>query len=302
MKTPRNVWNELTDVLEPVTVAEGEIESIRVSVCNGGVKVKTAEPIPTPDYEQDIGDFDPEEDDPQEHIEKFREQREEIDPEDMPENEEIQLYDDFGIQLKQLILDRVEDSVVNTPTLASVSVTRCTVTEDNISPVVTLTNRTNRDTEVKDELATALVEAGSLESEEKLAYGRIDSVYYNDGEIGDDGWEFDGTLYKYTDKPYDYWEKGADTDYPRDMDEWAEFASETEGRKQHILEKDTHVVHFHPMKRGLSDDNPLIQWHKSVRDKALSNYEFNNDVVEDKYLGTIEVDDTGYSTTIRIVL
>lgn len=302
METPRNIWNELTDVLEPVTVAEGEIESVRVSVCNGGVKVRTSEPIPTPDYEQDISDFDPEEDDPQEHIKEFRERREEIDPEDMPENEEIQLYNDFAIQLKQLILDRVEDAIVDTPHLSSVSVTRCTVTEENMSPVVTLTSRVNGDTEVKDELATALVDTDTIEKAGKLAYGSVDSVYYSDDQIGDDGWRFDGTLYKYTDEPYDYWAKGSDTDYPRNMDEWAEFASETEGRKQHILEKETHAVHFHPMKRGLPDDNPLIQWYKSVQDKALSRYDFNNDVVVDKHLGTVEVDDTGYSAVIQIVL
>lgn len=304
MKTPEGVWNDITEILDPVTVAEGEIESVRLTVCNGGVNAKTAEPIPTPDYDSDVGEFDPEEDDPQEHIEKLQERTKDITEEDLPENEEIKLYNDFGVYLKNLIFDRLEEAVISTPPRSSCSVVRCTVTEDSISPVVTLKNRVNGESWVKDDLATALDESGRIESEEKLAYGTVDSVYYDDGyHLSDDeGWRFDGTLYKYTDEPFDYWSEGHDSDYPTNMEEWAEFASDTEGRKEHILNKETHAVHFHPMERGLSDDNPLIEWFMDVQDDALSRYVFDESLVESKNLNVVTVDDTGYRTTLHLIL
>lgn len=303
METPSDVWDDITDVLNPVTVAEGEIESVRVSICNGGVRAKTAEPIPTPDYGSDIGDFDPEKDDAQEHIEEFREQRRELSEEDMPENEELLLYDELGLYLKDLIMGSVEEAVVDTPTLSSLSVTRCTITEDKISPIVTISNQVRGDEQVKSELAEVLANCDIIESSDKLAYGVVDSVYELDsGYDSGDGWKFDGTLYKYTDEPYSYWSEGSDSDYPDNMSEWAEFASDTEGRKQHILSRDTHVVHFHPMKTGLSDDHALIQWFDDVRSKAFSECKFEDSVIQRKYLNSVEVDELGYATTIQIVL
>ena len=275
-------WNKLCEKLAPSTKASGEIEKVVVKLRNGGIVATTCEPRPSI---EDVS-FDESQEPP---FESNSGEESEIE-----QNEEVFIYEDFGIEIKTLIDDCLESAIRDTPVNCSVEFRRAILDDEYIRPVFRVnvglsSNKTNLYTE----LADALVANERIDSRQEFAYGSIDKCWYNDGERGfTEGWEFDGTLYRYTQEPYRWWSEGPDTDEPSDMDAWAEFASETESEREQVRNRDRHVVHFHPMERGLSKDNSYVQWFNKAEDILYDKIELSGSE-ESFRLNSVRLDESG---------
>lgn len=295
IETPDEIWMQLVHKLEPSTHTVDEIEEVSVSLRNGGITARTKTPLNTESNHSNEKSIDPEEIDPEDI---------EIDESEIETNEEVFIYEDFGIEIKSIVENRIEDVVNSTPPLCNTEITRVTVNEDQINAVLSLkTTVSTEDTDLYHRLSQILSEQDDIESSDKFGYGVIDGVYRIDEDsIGSTGWEFDGTLNRLTDEPYKYWSSGKDTDYPTNMEEWAEFASETEAEKEQKLRRDQTPIHFHPMKRGLAEDHPYIEWFKDAEELALSKFKINEDLVESIYLTTVTLDAASIEFKVNVVV
>lgn len=199
---------------------------------------------------------------------------------------------DFGIAVKQYILSTVDDLMHENSSKLDYNIYRIIVTPDSgLTICVHFTSKTRTEWIFQD-LSEALVESKDIEDSSELAYGSITQVHENtnpDSELYE-GWRFDGTLYKYTQTPYDYWKSSSEESYPENMKEWAEFASDSKEEEQFILNKDKHVVHFHPSKYNLSALHPLIQWWHKVEEYSKDQYSFNTESSIDVSLSQVVTD------------
>lgn len=182
----------------------------------------------------------------------------------LSESSEVFIYEEFGLELKHLILQTVTNSVNIPDSTDTYTIQGSILTEDSLKTVVDFSKRISTDkNSLFDELESILSKEGDLKPNERLSHGNINQVYYVDNEL-DTGWKFDGTIYRLTDKPYNYWAKGPETNYPTNMEEWYEFASETESEKKQVKNRDTYPIHFHPMKRDLHRSHPYIEWYHNI--------------------------------------
>jgi hypothetical protein len=304
METDTEIWDFLVEKLKPATVDDSPIKSIGINIREGGIMATTLEPTPTYDYNYIDEDFDIEECDISEMQSKLKKEEEEMqeNPEKYPENESVFIYEQIGNDIKQKIMERLSKSVSSTPTLSSTEYIRGTVTEDKMSAVFEISHHSNEEW-IKKELGEILTEQGHIDKPDELAYGTIDNVYSNErSESSFSGWEFDGTLYRYTDAPFEYWSKGQNSEYPTNMAEWEEFASESEIEKSIVKNRDKHIIHFHPMEHQLNEDHPLIQWFKKVEELSLSQYEIQEEYIESFRLSAVSMDDSGVNLRNTIVL
>lgn len=298
MKTPEDIWSKLTEKLDPSTHTVDNIKSVSVKTRTGGVVART---IRGPD--QEIVSESDEDDSPSslEEIEQsLEEAREEI--EDIKTNEDVFIYEEFGLSLKSMIERKVEEVVESTPALTECDIRRVTVTEESIIPVVYMSTQVpTSETDLYDRLSEILYEEDEIDSPDEFSHGAIDSVYYTDSGFSE-GWEFDGTLYRLTKEPYKYWSEGPDTDYPTNMEEWAEFASDSESSKEQTLNRDDHLIHFHPMARGLSEDHPYIDWFNDAEELAEDKFEVDKDEVRDLSLSTVDIDEKTVYLEVSLVI
>lgn len=273
MKLSDVEWNDLTTRLRPVTVSDEEIEEVILDVTNGGINARTSIPSSYSDINSETN----------------------ID--EATENEEIFLFDDLGIDIKNKILKLLDSAFTKTPINSSVDLVRCIAHEDELRVVCSITHRLNSDEcSAFDELAVACVENRDLEHESQLAYGTIDSFWRASHESEKfDGWNFDGTLYKYTDEPYKLWSG------PKDMDEWAKFAADSEAMESVLTEREKHVVHFHPMAKGIDSTNSYVKWFKKMDN--ISSQQFDvSDRVTKVNLSEISVDKSSVVFRNTIIL
>lgn len=264
MKLSDSEWEELTDRLNPITVSDDPIEEISLTVKSGGVMAETVLPssYSNIDFDESVEDI-----------------------EDMDENEQTLLYDDFGIQLKNKIMDTVESAFTRTPTNASITVSRCIIRENEVQLQCSIIHRIKaEEASIFEELAEACVSNEHLDNVDDLAYGTITQCFHEtDDNESFDGWRFDGTLYRYTDTPYEYWKS------PSNMEEWVDFAADSDGMKEVVKNRKNHVVHFHPTGYGLKSTNPYIEWYQKVR--TISERQFDvSDRVKKVYLSEVSVD------------
>jgi hypothetical protein len=304
MENKNKIWESLVDKVKPATIPEEPIESIGVSIQEGGIKAVTLDPIPTYDFDHIDEEIDIKQDDISELQRKLDKESENMEenPEDYPENEEVFIYEDLGTDIKGMIMERLSDALLDAPVLSSCEFVRCTVTEEEISAVFELSYHIDKNW-IKDDLAEILADEGRIDSSSDLAYGSIDTVYCSDSDISSfSGWTFDGTLYRYTETPFEYWSAGRDTDYPTNMDEWVEFVSESKEEKAVAKNRDKHVIHFHPMKNQLDEDDPYIQWFKRVEELSMEKYEVDEELIHSFKLSGVSVDDTGATVYSTIVL
>lgn len=294
MDTPEHIWKKLTNKLEDSTHTVENIRSVSVKIRNGGIVATT---IRGPDQEFDSENEGREPLEDQDIDEILEKTKEEI--EDIKTNESVFIYEDFGIELKNIVYNKVRNIVRSTPTITSCEIRRVTVTKESINPVVHLEktvpcSRTN----LYEKFSQILSDEGLLESEDEFSHGTIDSVYYSDMGISE-GWSFDGTLYRLMEEP---WSERDEEDYPDDEEEWAEFTSDTESSKIQSMNRDYHLMHFHPMQTGLNDDHPFIKWFENAERIAKEDFEIDNDQAMDFSLKRVELDEVRVVLGLSIVL
>jgi hypothetical protein len=263
MNTPSHVWEKLSSEVEPSTVADGEIETISVSFKEGGMTATTVEPIP--DINTSSEDGFP--------------SAENID--EIPENESVFIFDDYALELKERILENYHSKFENSD-LLEYEIVNINVTKDTITAVCRFSISLVEDEaeELYGELADALVENGEINNSDEFAFGTIDKAHYTGDEFIEKGWEFDGTVYQYTDEPYNWWAE------PDNIEEWAEFVSDTEIGRQQELNRDEYVVHLHPSEYGLDESNSYIEWWKDAKESLRERV----NCTEKLYLTKVSVD------------
>lgn len=294
MRNNTKVWENLVEKVSPVTVSDDPIERIIIHLEQGGVKATAS--IPNSFNTKSQNNVQPEE---QKANESMKFEKSDVEEEDYERNGSVFIYEDFGIEIKQKILEALSDAIVDASIPFSYNLVRCTVTKETINPVFEISHRTSENW-IKDDLAEVLSEEGRIDKKPDLAFGRIDNVYKSEGlgfnDEDSEGWEFDGTLYRYTHKPFEYWSQ------PDNMNEWVDFASDSEDTKQVVRDRDEHLVHFHPMKHQLDDNHPYIQWFKKVEHHSVSEYTLDYETVESFKLAEVSVDDTGAVLSNTMIL
>lgn len=201
VQTPKHIWNRLIDRVGSAADVDSDIEEIVVKPTLGGVDAMVS---PKYEYRSD--------------------------------SETVRFN---GISLKMLIKNVVTSTIQPTSSNGYMEIKEAVVTEDNICAYV------NLHTEILSiepyyRLHRILEDDNRMTSSERLAYGCVDTFFYNSGsDVEPKGWELDGTLYKY---------------------------DETDD-----------IMHFHPMKNGLDHDDPYVQWVNEIKENVLDNFEINDD-------------------------
>lgn len=298
MKTPEDLWSKLTEKLGPSTNTVDNIKSVSVKTRTGGIVART---IRGPDQDIEVESDENESPSSLEEIEQsLKETREEI--EDIETNEDVFIYEEFGLRLKGMIERKVEEVVENTPALTEYDIRRATVTQESITPVVYMSTQVpTSETDLYERLSNILYKQDNIDSPHRFSHGTIDSVYYSESGFSE-GWNFDGTLHRLTKEPYKYWSDSSDTDYPTNMEEWAEFASDSESSREQTLNREDHLIHFHPMERGLSEDHPYITWFNDAEELAEDRFEVDEDEVQDMSLSTVDIDEKTLHLQVSLVI
>lgn len=263
MKTPSDIWEKLSSEVEPYTVAEGDIKSISISFKEGGVVATTLDPMPTVDQDEDFPSAE--------------------DVDEIPENESVFIYEDYGVKLKKMILEEYHTKFDNSE-IVEHEIVNTTVTKESIetSCRFSVTLEPDESQYVYDGLAEGLVANGEIDNKSDFAFGTIRRAYYTEDGLLEDGWEFDGTIYRYTDEPYEWWSE------PENIEEWADFVSDSEREREHELNKERYIVHQHPTEHGLDDSNSYIKWFKDTQEVLRKTVDANEEV----YLTRVSVDNS----------
>lgn len=282
------MWSALVKKVEPSTIADGDIEEVALKVRNGGVVASTIKPYPSIDT--NIDESLTNTDKKLEEVESLFSEEDKI-----PENGQIFLYEELGIKLKSYINGVIENAIISTPTLSDIQVERAIATEKDITVVLNISFELKSN--YFDKLSKVLTQLEYIDNPEKLAYGNMDGLYYNDGDnVVNEGWEISGTLYKYNNEPYKIWSESPESNYPSNMDEWLEFATDSSYEKEHIRDRDNLVTHFHIDEYGLEQDSLLVQLYRDVEKEALDMIEVEKST--EVNISTVLIDKT--STTVRL--
>lgn len=299
-----STWETLCDIVRPYMEAEGEIEEVGISFESkrSGLTATVTKPVVGVDVDW-TGDSDEEtEGDTDEEIPEppFETELEDIDEEDIPRNGEVTFYEPPAPQIRQAMVADLLDHVRQTPPAVSIGIRRIIVTEEGINTYYEL-RRAGMDTgsnSLYETLAEALHEEEYLDSPDNFGGGTL-NMYEQSEEFrfsGEGKYRVDGTLYRLTEEPYKYWSAGPDEDYPTDIEEWAEFASDNEVDKKRQLEKDQYRIHFHPSGFGVGESNSLVGFFRTAEDEFFKGVEFTSSV-EDEGLGEVFVGDGVYYMT-----
>lgn len=275
------LWNSLCDIVRPYKVAEGEIEEIRVSFSleKPGITASVKKPFPEIEHQ----DYD----------EQFSE-IEHQDYDEYPKNKTVTFREPPAPRIKKGIVETLFKNVKNTPPSTSLGIENIIIRPEGIHVFYEIykTGVDNFEPSLYKELADALVDENYLDKPGDFAGGNL-SMYETEEEYiqgGDEGkYELDGTLYRFTRQPYKYWSAGRDTDYPTNIEEWAEFASNSEEEKERKLKKDKYRVHFHPSGIRVDENNSLVQIFKKVEKEFFDEITFTQNIksfsLRDLYVG-----------------
>lgn len=249
LSVPTEQWESLVTHVQPCTVAEGDIKTVSVIPKNGQVKAETLEPRPSVTLEEDL---------------------------DEQESNDSTLIDgDTGRWFYREVYTAFLDAIQETPPTASTDITRCLVSEDGIQIACRVEFAVPAsDVELYEPLAEYFREQGRIDDDEEFAFGELDKCWESNFDDWD-GWETDGTMYKRTPRPYDYWSAGEDSDKvePVDEESWAEFASDSDAEAELIRDKEKHLIHFHPSNYGVDEDHFLVQWFKQAEEHFKNSVE-----------------------------
>lgn len=291
MQTDPDIWNRLCEILEPATVSEKNIQRIIAFPNKGTLTVKTVVPSAfdtTQQQEPSEGIFEQDET-------GFSLPDSELEVET---NKELSIHEYPAPTLLNALYKAQENAVVSTSRFCSIKPDKpraMSITEEQTDFLFQISSSYPERHELFDRLADVFEEMGYIEAPDELASGTVNQFYHTDeSHIGQEGWETDGTAYRYTDEPYEYWNG---SEKPRDIDEWVEFASETEAKAELIRSRDTHRIHFHPSKWGLREDHPLVEYmHEAERILKRDVSTQSGDI------HLAELQTTPYKTTIKGVL
>lgn len=235
------VWEALCEVMRPTVESDGLIESIRFS--SYSPKLKLTVDSPRPSFESGN------------------------------QNESLTVHDSISKQIAVDINTWLSESVSETSQFCNTEFRTGVITESGILPFFDVTVLLPERTHLYESLPKTLVDLGYINECTEFAYGIIDTCHY---DSIDDGWRVDGTLYKYTDEPYTYWSRGSNDNYPENMDEWVDFAGETDAEKRQIRNKDRHLIHFHPTEINVDEENSLVKWFNDSEDAIKSHVSLTN--------------------------
>lgn len=233
MDINEKTWSRLCEILEPTIDDDEYIETIRAELSNNGIIAEVEKPI-------DIS-----------NIEDIQEK-----------DKDIMIYEDVGLKVHRRVKDRLKKAIKNTPTVCNIDIRRLIIDKDNINIVCNVTYSTQEEKYNIFDKYSKLFEVNEdfVDRADEIAYGSIDA---HKSPSDENLWDFDGTVYKFTDEPYNYWSKGSNTDQPRDMDEWIDFVAENKDEEEIVKNRDEHTVHFHPSKFSLKNEHEYISnWVK----------------------------------------
>lgn len=294
METSDELWERLCDILEPATVSDEEIRTIRAYPTkrgmNYGINVETLDPDGFSAQENESSESSSPTD-----VEFDSALKE---TEDIEHNESLFIHEEPAPTLIRLMYKSLESAVIDSPTF-------CSIRPDNYSPIIIREDETvfrfnisvtsiGRD-ELFTKLGNLMADMDYIKNPNLLASATIDSIYETqDSEFGQDGWHIDGTAYRYTKEPYDYWSEGANNESPVNMEEWVEFSAETEAQANLVRDRDMHAIHFHPRNDGLDENHSLVQWLTEAEERLTHKF-----TLESKNLNLSKVVTTPYQTTIE---
>lgn len=273
MNIKPDLWDALVDAVGPSTHRDGEITHVSITPTNGGVLAKT---LRTESEEDEVPDS------PFETLGG-----------EAVENEEVFLYEAVGQKLKQRVYSTIDEVLVNTSAFSETVINYVTAEEEDLTVVFSI--RINFvDGHVTEAFEGAAEEAdGFIDSTGEFAYGEISSVSYNEDR---ESWSTDGTLYEYTDAPYEMWGNLSS------MEEWIAFAADTEAEAEQIRRRSRHVNHTHPTKEGLLENHPIVQWYKSVEEEVEDMIEVDDTVASEAGLRRVQMDEVSSVAEYTVVV
>lgn len=241
MKTAEKTWSKLCEILEPTVDDEESIEKIRANISTFGITAEVEKP-------RDLSNIE--------------------------EDNKIAIYEDVGLEIHKVVKNRVNTVINDIPPACSVKLRRIIIDKDNMHIVCNISYSV-RESDYNifanySDLISSKEEF--VESPDKIAYGKINA---NKSPSSEGLWDFDGTINKYTNEPYNYWSKGQDTDEPRDIEEWIDFVAEDKGEKIIERNRDEYTVHFHPTKFNIKRNHPYINTWLEIQDDITSKFDID---------------------------
>lgn len=263
-------WESLKSYVNPVTYNQNNINSVSLSMKQGGIEAFANTQVLDRSSENKISG------------EEVKQRLEQI-----QDNESVFIYGSLGEKFRQRITEDIESAIQNTPVKSKLELDECLITEEEIEISITIKHRVinTGETNLYSELARASYLNGDIDDEEDFAYGVVDNCCQIDDESSGENnkWNFDGTLYRFTEEPYDFWSE------PDNMEEWLDFVSDSEGSRKSEMERDRYTVHYHPAKFRISNNNPYIKWFRSAIHLAESRFT-TSDIVTNKTLKKVSTD------------
>lgn len=246
MDVDKKTWSSLCEILEPTVDDDQEIESVRAELSNNGIIAEVDKPR----------DFS--------NIEDIQE-----------DNRDVMIYEDVGLKIHRKVKDRLKKAIKNTPTVCNINMRRLIIDNNNINIVCNVSYSTQEQEHNIFDKYSKLFEENEdfIDNSEEIAYGSINA---HESPSDEGLWDFDGTVYKYTDEPYKYWSKGPDTDQPRDMDEWIDFVAENKDEEVIVRNRDEHTIHFHPSKFSIENKHPYISNWIEINNKIKKEFSINS--------------------------
>lgn len=243
MEINKNTWLSLCEILEPTVDQEENIESIHAELSNHGIIAHVDEPRDLSNIEE--------------------------------EYDSITIYEQVGLEIHKKVKNRLKTVISNTPDVCSVDLRHLVINKDHIHIVCEISHSVQEDEYNIFAKVTEIMEEyeGFIDSADDIAYGSI-NAHKSPNE--NDLWDFDGTVYKFTDEPYKYWSKGPDTDQPQNMDEWIDFVAENKNNRAVVKNRDNHTVHFHPSKFNIDYDHPYIDNWIEINNKVKEQFDINS--------------------------
>lgn len=255
MNVPDGIWDHIYARIRLVLKESVDEDSMRIrfELHSGGIKAT----IPSHLVDRDIND------------------------EQSNEDYTVTIATDLAYELHSEIYKHVEDSLIDTPNNSSINYYYFVLSKNELQMTILLTMpELMRESTLYTELSEILAEENVVDSTDAFSHAVIDTCHKNAKELWDDDfetWRFDGTVYFHTDKPYKYWSKGEDNDFPRDMREWYEFASEDNVDKTLLqTQNEQFRVHKHPTKWRIKRDHPYIEWYTKCKSRAMDKIEVAN--------------------------
>lgn len=257
MNIPENIWDHIYSRIQPVIKPSMKSKSmqIRFKMNNGGIEAI----IPPHTVDEDI-------------------QSDNIQSDD---EYTVNIFSDIGYELQSEIYKYVEDNLISTPTNSSINYYYFVLTENELQMTLLLTvPELTNESNVYTDFSEILVNEDVIDSKEDFSHATIDTCYKNSKDLWSDEsetWRFDGTVYFYTDEPYNYWSKGSDDAFPENIDEWYEFASNDAVSKKLLqTQSERFRIHTHPTKWRIKEMHPYVKWYNKCESMATDKINVDN--------------------------